>query len=405
MSCYTSSSPKSLQVRKRKASVSPDTKVNALSMAQTASHQPSSIRRQHAYINNNNTRINTNHADTDSALIIGNLRSSSSSSTTYSSDAASSPYQQLKGEDEEDPLYECAVSSDNHVSSIESSQKQRHHNRGRQLPIEPQPEAQPKIQMKTKTQHNRDSSSLTRRSVYDEYSEVDNYNDDDKQHQPHNYKIVLRSTIPIVNPPPQSTLTVEDQDCCCNDHNSRPMSTNDALSCVSSLSVDESQYKVSHVISTVQDSPPVQMIYISSCHNDHDYNSEIHRIGDKEAGNIVRAPHHHQFLEHESSLRKSLSWGSGGVASHQLTYSTRNLDTLASETSIEKRSYTRIGIVSVSSSNTTLGKSSRSSRRRRAVKDEIKYLVGKMVPVPLRRIGLLTRTKSYDLTRSNGCLA
>lgn len=62
-----------------------------------------------------------------------------------------------------------------------------------------------------------------------------------------------------------------------------------------------------------------------------------------------------------------------------------------------------IGITSVSSGTTAQGK--RRRMKRRSMKDEVKYFVGKMVPTPLRGLrGVLTRQKSVDLERSKGCL-
>jgi len=61
------------------------------------------------------------------------------------------------------------------------------------------------------------------------------------------------------------------------------------------------------------------------------------------------------------------------------------------------------GITSASSGTTARGK--RRRMKRRSMKDELKYLVGKIVPSPLRGLkGALTRQKSVDLERSKGCL-
>ena len=44
-------------------------------------------------------------------------------------------------------------------------------------------------------------------------------------------------------------------------------------------------------------------------------------------------------------------------------------------------------------------------KRRRAMKDDLKYLAAKMVPAPLKGMkDVLTRQKGYDLERSSGFL-
>merc|ERR1712045_314895 len=47
----------------------------------------------------------------------------------------------------------------------------------------------------------------------------------------------------------------------------------------------------------------------------------------------------------------------------------------------------------------------RRRRRRRPVKEDMKYIVGKMVPTPIKGMkAALTKRKRYDLERSHGCL-
>mmetsp|Transcript_24594 Transcript_24594/g.29019 ORF Transcript_24594/g.29019 Transcript_24594/m.29019 type:complete len:531 (+) Transcript_24594:135-1727(+) len=61
--------------------------------------------------------------------------------------------------------------------------------------------------------------------------------------------------------------------------------------------------------------------------------------------------------------------------------------------------------VSLNDSQENLGKENRRKKRRRSVKDELRYLVGKIVPSPLKGMRtVLTRKKSCDLERSSGCL-
>jgi len=64
--------------------------------------------------------------------------------------------------------------------------------------------------------------------------------------------------------------------------------------------------------------------------------------------------------------------------------------------------YASSSIVASTSSGTVDGKQRLRRKKRRAMKEEFKYLMGKMVPGPLRA---LTRKRSYGLEKISGCLA
>lgn len=72
--------------------------------------------------------------------------------------------------------------------------------------------------------------------------------ENDKDDPLHNYIVIVRKTIPIVDHPPQSTPTLENQDSGCNDHSKYHISDNDVSSCVSNLSIDESHCSFHHCI-------------------------------------------------------------------------------------------------------------------------------------------------------------
>jgi len=182
-------------------------------------------------------------------------------------------------EEEGKKILDYTTQSKDSTPYKESSHQKRHHHPNQHLRIDNQKGTQTKTQ--NKTQRNLDFSSTPRRNEYVEHKSVDNFSDQQLQLQ--NLEII--------------TKIKTRQGCCLNHDSSNSISPDDASSCISSLSANES-----HDNFSVLEHLPLQRNHSSPLDTYHHYHSNIHRLGKE---NICE---NNQARNHYQSARKS-----GGV--------------------------------------------------------------------------------------------
>jgi len=257
-----------------------------------------------------------------------------------------------KGDEKEEIFHEYMKPSKSSTPS-EHRQQKHHDNQRRRLPLKTQP------------QRERRPGPITRRSRPNKrHRDVDDSNiNDDKQHPLHNCVIVVRTRSPLMYPPPQEKSSIKDQLCHINDENIRLAPTNDALSCVSSLSADESHYYSSDLVSVLHNPP--------HSHHNRDYphhHLEVHRIEKEKVGFSSPKLQKNQFYENVSSLRISSS-RRGRERQHTRTHSTsshRYKPTFNSTALLLRRS---VSDSAVSLRNRTLSLSQYNSQRQNSHND------------------------------------
>lgn len=389
-------------------------------------------------------------------VIIPTLTTSSSPPTKYLNDVQNLQYQQRNEEETLGDNEEGKKKSLGDAKSSEESTQSEEESRGGEekkildnvtSSIESAPSGEAsyqhlrigaqkgaKTKSQDKTQINLDFSSATRRNQYIEGNSVDNVGD--KQHPLQNLEIIskIRSR----------------RSCYLNNESSNSVSNNDTPSSISSLLTNESHYDFS--LHHTQR----QRIHRKSFEAHHHTCSNMHELGLEYKGENLQARRQSArksygipsviFIssgKHINGTGKDSAWRNDardmvqnrrGIAESANTksldrdkmisnqYRFRSLDiesefmpllkSISADDVIVRRSgniaLSTTGILSAPSGTANQAMSRISNKggiRRRTIKHECKYLAGKMIPGPIRRIKTcIIRKNGSHLKRSNGYL-
>jgi len=388
----------------------PTTKTNVLQTAQRPCHQRCVQRQQPSIANNSSAHVN--YADTDTTPITDNPYSPFTSSNRHSNYAIPPRYQHK----EEEKIHGYVKPSENSTHSA-LRQRQYQNSRRRRLLLKPQ------------SYRKKRSISLPQRIKLIDVNRVDNGSNINKgqSHQLNNPVTVVRTRTPIVHPPPLMRTSVEDQLCHSNDENSHPTIPNDASPCVSSLPVDESSYYSSDLTFILQNPYP----NLHNNNSDHPHHLELHKLGETKVGEIIPSPHDDLFHQNIFPVRTSSRRGDGDTP-HGHTFASLRIPSTFSTKSTAKKRYCARDVVQCRSTElentnekevvvrqhkrirSTLphGYSNCSSNSNsnnnsalwmKAMNDDLKYLVEKILPAPLRGMeAVMIKKKMYNLKCRGG---
>lgn len=271
----------------------------------------SSIQRRETYISINNTHVD--HSEPIDALTTCNPRSPESSLTRCRNDDNSPQYLSRKARDEDaEPLNEYSTPSEDFF------QQKGYDHRKRQLqsPIELQPHAKRYRRFLCLPQRSKPTIKRTQSASFVEDQDYQ-FNDANNNPTPVSgvsscissltgdesdcYVLNLASAVQNNT---QSPCFIEDQENCYDDNNICPTPL-DTVSCISSLSADESHYFL-NLASAVQNYPPVRTMN-SHSHDHLRIDPEMNQVGVEDLDQVGIPPHHRQFNGNISQLQMSPS--------------------------------------------------------------------------------------------------